>query len=116
MALIDRMKEYWHQGSSSTAPPSASGRGSKTYTMSLQLADCGYQSFDDLIPQHRQLIPVDPAGSPCQRARTPLLCQLHLPRAGGERFAVPGIQADADGVRSPVLDVAIHQLPLLVAD
>ena len=24
--------------------------GSKTYTMSLQLADCGYQSFDDLIP------------------------------------------------------------------
>ena len=44
-----------HEGvlaSGAQAQPPAIGQreGSKTYTMSLQLADCGYQSFDDLIP------------------------------------------------------------------
>lgn len=50
MALIDRMKEYWHQELKLNRPAIGQREGSKTYTMSLQLADCGYQSFDDLIP------------------------------------------------------------------
>ena len=50
MALIERMKEYWHQELKLNRPAIGQREGSKTYTMSLQLADCGYQSFDDLIP------------------------------------------------------------------
>ncbi|MDO2950184.1 helix-turn-helix domain-containing protein [Aeromonas simiae] len=50
MALIERMKEYWHSELKLNRPAVGQREGSKTYTMSLQLADCGYQSFDDLIP------------------------------------------------------------------
>ena len=50
MALIDRMKEYWHQEIKLNRPAIGQQEHTKTYTMSLQLADCGYQSFDDLIP------------------------------------------------------------------
>ncbi len=50
MALIDRMKEYWHQELKLNRPAIGQREHAKTYTMSLQLADCGYQSFDDLIP------------------------------------------------------------------
>ena len=50
MALIDRMKEYWHQELKLNRPAIGQREHTKTYTMSLQLADCGYQSFDDLIP------------------------------------------------------------------
>ena len=88
MALIDRMKEYWHQGSSSTAPPSASGRAARPTP-----CPCNWRTAATRLrrsdPQHRQLIPVDPAGSAMSVARTPLLCQLHLPRAGGERLQCP---------------------------
>ncbi len=50
MALIDRMKEYWHQEIKLNRPAIGQQEHAKTYTMSLQLADCGYQSFDDMIP------------------------------------------------------------------
>ncbi|SIR54122.1 DNA-binding transcriptional regulator, XRE family [Aeromonas sp. RU39B] len=50
MALITRMKEFWHSERKLNRPAVGQHEGAKTYTFSLQLADCGYQSYDDFIP------------------------------------------------------------------
>ncbi len=62
MALIERMKEYWHQGSSSTARHRPAGGQQDLH----HVAAAGRLRLPELRrpdPQYRQLIPADPAGS-----------------------------------------------------